>query len=63
MTDDVMSDCVGGDYVIEKLQKNDEIGGPFYRKGMTSGTPLKASNITLGCLVCAIEIFWRSYPP
>ena len=26
MTDDVMSDCVGGDYIIEKMPKNAEIG-------------------------------------
>ena len=25
MTDDVMSDCVGGDYAIEKIPKNDAI--------------------------------------
>ena len=27
ITDDVMSDCVGGDYIIEKMPKNSEIGG------------------------------------
>jgi len=34
LTDDGMSDCVGGDYVIDKNRKNDEIGGTVYRKGM-----------------------------
>ena len=39
------------------MSKNDEIGGRFHRKGMTSGTPFKGENITLGCLVCAVGIF------
>ena len=51
MTDDIMSDCVGGDYVIEKRQKNDEIGETDFRKGMTAGLPLKGPNKSLECLL------------
>ena len=46
MTDDVMSDCVGGDYIIEKMPKNDEIGDTDFRKGMTSGLPFKVPKVS-----------------
>jgi len=34
MTDDVMSDCVGGDYIIEIMPKNGEICVANFIKGM-----------------------------
>ena len=37
MTDDIMSDCVEGDYVIEKMPKNDEICVANTIKGMVPG--------------------------
>ena len=51
MTDDVMSDCVGGDYIIEKMPKNDEIGDTDFRKGMKSEPPFRGSNESLECLL------------
>ena len=37
MADDDMSDCVGGDYVIEKMPKNHEIGEAIFKKGIRPG--------------------------
>ena len=34
LSDDVMTDCVGGDYIIAKIEKNDQIGGTDSEKGM-----------------------------
>ena len=51
MADDDMSDCVGGDYVIEKMPKNDEIGDTYFRKGITSEQPFKSPNKSLECLL------------
>jgi len=47
MTDDVMSDCVGGDYIIEKMPKNAEIGDTDFRKGSRPGKPRRHSNESL----------------
>ena len=52
MSDDVMSDCVGGDYIIAKNVKNHQIGGRFYEKGMNpriSMSGLKWSKISQEC--------------
>ena len=53
MTDDVMSDCVGGDYVIGKMSKNDEIGGAFMRKGMEPRIFRMHPNESLEC-----SLYW-----
>ena len=44
MTDDVMSDCGGDDYIIETMSKNGEIGDTDFRKGMRPGKPQRHSN-------------------
>ena len=54
VTDDVMSDCVDGDYIIGKMPKNAEIGDTDFRKGMTSRPPLKVLNVSLDCLLCPV---------
>ena len=51
MTDDVMSDCVGGDYVIEKMAKNEEIGVANSKKGIGPGISRRHSNESLECLL------------
>ena len=54
MTDDVMSDCVGGDYIIEKIEKNDEIYGANSKKGMRPGISRRHSDESLECLLCPV---------
>ena len=51
MTDDVMSVCVGGDYVIEKMAKNEEIGVANSKKGIGPGISRRHSNESLECLL------------
>ena len=51
MTDDVMSVCVGGDYVIEKKPKNDKIGVANSKKGIGPGISRRHSNESLECLL------------
>ena len=52
MADDVISDCVGGDYIIIKIEKNDEIYGAISSKGMGTGNSRRHSNESLECLLC-----------
>ena len=63
MTDDIMSDCVGGDYIIVKNRKNHENGGPLYEKGMILRTSSKRSEVSLTCLVCANRVLLSSNRP
>ena len=51
MTDDVMSDCVGGDYVIEKMPKNEATCVANSIKGMVPGIDRRRSNESLECLL------------
>ena len=51
MADDDMSDCVGGDYVIEKMPKNDAICVANSIKGMVPGIDRRHSNESLECLL------------
>ena len=51
MADDDMSDCVGGDYVIEKMPKNHEIGEAIFKKGIRPGIYRRRSNKSLECLL------------
>ena len=44
MSDDVMTDCVGGDYIIAKIEKKCQIGGTDSEKGMNPRTNSKTAN-------------------
>ena len=63
MTDDVISDCVGGDYIIIKIEKNEEIYGATSLKGMGPGISRSRSNESLECLLCCVRIFWPDIIP
>ena len=63
MTDDVMSDCVGGDYIIENMPKNGEIGGANSSKGIEPRTSPRYLNESLECLLLCLGIFWPEIIP
>ena len=54
MTNDVISDCVVGDDMIEKMPKKGEIGGSNSLKGIEPGISSRSFNESLDCVLFCV---------